>query len=191
MLDYLACLAYGLAAIVSLLAARTAHASGRGRGDMAVWLGGAALLSLLIVVRLADGEDIARGMLRGFAALEGFYNMRMAGQIAALIVLGGLLALGWRKFQADLVVKRGSISAKFIRAAILAMFGFVLLYGLRVISLHAVDSVLYAGPLRLNWLLEAGLVILLSGAAGLYLRHCRKHPKGNAREGMPSRIRRQ
>jgi hypothetical protein len=178
MLNYVASLSYLLVAVLCLAAAHTARGSGRGSGDLAVWLSAAALFGLLIAMRLLGGEDVLRAVLRGIATGEGFYDTRMAGQLAGLIVLGGLLGLGWHKIRGDWLKKRASKSAGFVRAALLGMFGFALLYGLRLISLHAVDRILYAGPVRLNWVLEAAFTLILGGAAVLYVRHCRKHAPG-------------
>jgi len=181
MLNYAASLSYVFAALLCLAAAHTARGTGRNLGDMIVWLSGAALFGVLIAMRMLGGEEIVRDTVRGIAAGEGLYNRRMAGQLAGLIVLAGLLAVGWARIRADLLKKRKSQSAKFIRAALLAMFGFALLYGLRLISLHAVDRILYAGPVRLNWLLEAALTFLLAAAAAMYLLHCRRHAPGDWR----------
>lgn len=178
MLNYLASLSYLVAASLCLVAALTGQRTRRSRSDMIVWLSACGLFIALIAVRLLGGEDIARDFLRGIATGEGFYSTRTAGQLAALIVLGGLLALGWNKIRGDWLKKRGSKSAIFIRIALVGMFGFALLYGLRIISLHALDRLLYAGPVRLNWVLEAAFTLIIAGPAVQYLRHCRKTAPG-------------
>lgn len=178
MLIYLASLAYLAAALLCLAAAITARRTGRSKGDMAVWITAAAMFAVLIAMRMLGGEDYLRGLLRAVAAGEGFYNTRRLGQVAAIILLAGLLGLGWHKIRLDWMHKRGSQTARFMRFVLLTMAGFALLYGLRLISLHAVDQLLYAGPLRLNWVLEGALTLTIAAAAVLYIRHCRRRSAG-------------
>lgn len=178
MLNYLASLGYLIAALLCMAGAVTGRNTGRSKGDMAVWISAAAMFGVLIAMRMLGGEDYLRGLLRGVAAGEGFYNTRWLGQVAAIILLAGLLGLGWHKIRLDWVQKRGSQTARFMRVVLLAMAGFALLYGLRLISLHAVDQLLYAGPLRLNWLLEGAFTLTIAAAAVFYIRHCRRRAAG-------------
>lgn len=178
MLNYLASLAYLTAALLCVIAAATGQRTGRSRGDMVVWASAAAMFVALVAMRLLNGEDYLRGLLRALAAGEGFYNTRWLGQIAAIILLAGVLGLGWHKLRLDWIHKRGSQTSRFMRAVLLAMAGFALLYGLRLISLHGIDRLLYAGPLRLNWVLEGSFTLIITVAAALYIRHCRRRPAG-------------
>ena len=189
MLNYLASLGYLIAALLCVAGAVTGGQTGRSKGDVAVWISAAAMFGVLIAMRMLGGEDFLRGLLRGVLAGEGFYNTRAAGQLAAIILLAGLLGLGWHKMRLVWLHKRGSQTARFMRVAVLTMAGFALLYGLRLISLHAVDQLLYAGPLRLNWVLEGALTLTIAATAVLYIRHCRRRSAGRwvAAENHPGK----
>lgn len=186
MLNYLASLSYLVAALVCLAAAWIGPKTGRSKGDMAVWLCAAAMFLLFVGMRLTGGEDMLRAALRSVATGEGFYNARALGQIAALIVLAGVGWLGWHKIRDDWRKKRGSRTAVFIRWALLGMAGFVVLYALRLISLHFVDRLLYAGPVRLNWVLDGALTVTVAAAALFYFQHCRKTKPGQWIVNTPS-----
>jgi hypothetical protein len=62
------------------------------------------------------------------------------------------------------VRSRGEWRRQALGIAQLASFAMLGLIALRMISLHAVDSLLYGG-LRLNWWLDIGLSLLVGAAA--------------------------
>ena len=43
------------------------------------------------------------------------------------------------------------------------------LVALRLVSFHATDALLYA-PLRLNWVLDIGLTLIVAGSAWAFIR---------------------
>lgn len=45
----------------------------------------------------------------------------------------------------------------------------MMLLGLRIVSLHQIDQLLY-GPKKLNWLVDIGASLLAMGAAVVYIR---------------------
>jgi hypothetical protein len=161
--------AYGLTALACLLAMGRATRRGRGRGlaELRHWAGCAAFFVALATARIFDVEERGRSTLRALAQDANLYANRWSWQapLAAIATLGAivLLALAIRTFPGAKSKKRLAIWIS--RQAVLA---FVTLFAMRMISLHAIDSLLYAGPIRLNWLLDGGLTLTVLIAAVVY-----------------------
>ena len=148
-ISILACLIYGMIALLCLAPAVTGSGALRRH-----WLAAAALMVGLIAMRLAGGEDRIRQAAREMAMQSGNYASRWEFQIplalgvalAGTALLAGLLR-HWR------AAPRGS-RQRLVIVSRFGMLGLLLLYALRLVSLHQIDAILYAGPLRLNWIFE-------------------------------------
>ncbi len=163
-------LMYGIVLLVCLLAATScgkfAHASARRL--VCHWLGAGGVFALLIVARVALWEDRTRDYFRAAFRTAGEYDVRWEFQLALIGGVGVLTALclglwlrEWRRAASDSIRKLVLLSR-------LGLLGLVPLYGLRIASHHAVDRLLYTGPLRINWVAEAGLCALVAGSAWLF-----------------------
>lgn len=165
----LAVLGYGVTVGVSLLALRKGASGGRPRMDNLHWLACAIFFSSLVVIRAFDLEERVRATLRSFAQDENLYADRFAWQapLAAIAALLGIILvwLAVRSFPG-----KGSPPRLAVWISRQAVLLFIPLFAMRIISLHAVDSLLYSGPVRLNWLLEAGLTLTALLAAAMYVR---------------------
>lgn len=136
--------------------------------DRRHWLLGAAIFAGLALFRLVDGEDRVRAIARGAITAAGDYAERTAvqvplaiGALIAVIVMFWLFARSWQ------ATRRGS-RARPVLLSRYALFALVPLYGLRLVSLHQTDWLLYSGPIRINWLLEGAICAVVGGAAGLH-----------------------
>ena len=161
MLSAAAAAFYLVVAALCLLAARAQ--SGLPKVG-AVWLAIAMLFLLLAGSRAFGLEESLRGAMRSWLQATGEYGGRRSLQalFAALLVgMGGLATIGL------LTARRGNSSGPdprgigFASYAAAAMIGLV---GLRLISLHAVDALLY-GPLHLNWLIDMGASAVVAACA--------------------------
>jgi len=86
--------------------------------------------------------------------------------VAAILFVGAMLA-GWRYYRVVRMIRgRRNIATTIARGCALAM----ILLALRLISLHAIDAMLYAGPVRLNWIIDIGASLLVMGSAIAYWR---------------------
>lgn len=155
----------GLALIAcALLAALTATRTLRRRPvEPGCWWAIAAILAILALYRLLGLQQSWLAAVRSVAQESGWYADRRLPQVWAtcLLLLSAILPLA---AGVSLLRQRLSSSALGAGASTYALLG---LYVLRDISLHAVDSALYAGigPVRVNWILEAGLLLTISGSA--------------------------
>lgn len=174
MLNTLAIYAYVIAAIPCLIAALATLRTRRSATDALIWLAAMGLLLAMSAARANGLEDILRETMREAASSGGWYGSRRNAQVLAITaVLVLVLAAGsWWALRGKRNARRGSLSIRFVRAALIAMLAFAALYALRIVSMHAVDQLLYAGPVRLNWVLDAGLTASIAIAALLYIRHC-------------------
>lgn len=177
--------------VACLLAARAAIAGARAlrdgrRGDVAHWLALAALLALLAAFRLLEGEDLIRHGARGAMVGMGNYGGRRAVQVplAVAALLAGI-GCGWLFVRRWRAARPGS-RARPVLVARFAALAFAPLYGLRLVSLHQTDRLLYDGPLPLNWILEGLICVALAGAALAYVGQVRRHSQGVGRGKGPA-----
>ncbi|MEM7780762.1 MAG: hypothetical protein AAF697_10260 [Pseudomonadota bacterium] len=133
------------------------------------------LFLLLAASRGLGLEDILRAELRDWLRAEGVMGERRTWQgyvITAMIlvfVTAAFLALyratsrmaGRRNFATIIALASGA-----------AMIGLI---GLRMISLHAMDTLLY-GPLKLNWVGDIGASMVAFTAGLVYIRLVRARP---------------
>lgn len=159
--------------VVTALTAMAAAMTASGRGQLA-WHGKswwllAAIFAALIAIRLAGLEDLLREALRDTLRASAGYEGRRAIQqpiVTGLVGLAAAAAIWWLYRMARGARGRRNLATL---AALAGGAGMVFLVPLRIISLHAVDSLLY-GPLKLNWLLDIGASCLVAGAAIYYVR---------------------
>jgi hypothetical protein len=179
--DFVRELGYGLAATVCLLgwrSERRAAAAGADAAWPALWLSLAAMVGVLMLVRLAQVQYVFTDLGREEARESGLYDLRRLFQVG---LIGGL-ALAWC---AAVMVAAWRVPARRRRylpaiAAASAIIGFA---GVRAISLHHIDAVLYNHPLaglRIVVLVEFAL---LAGLAAAVLLAVRRRGPGTPRAG--------
>lgn len=159
-----------LACLGAALAARHQHDR---KGDVWHWRFAALVFVGLWVMRLADGEDALRAALRESVRSAGQYGGREDWQVPlaisfALVALA-IAVLFVRAWQKE---RRGS-RARWVLLAQAGLSSLMPLFGLRLVSLHQTDRLLYSGPVRLNWLIEGAICATVALAAYAYWRRCR------------------
>lgn len=167
---------YGLVVVAALFAGRIAHAHRQQAWHVRCWLSVAALFVLLIILRVFDLEEIMRTDLRVLLAAEGLSQGRRAYQgiiIATLIALFAAAGLSLAYWVSQRISGRRNIAVALAGAGCVAMLTLILF---RVISLHALDSLLF-GPLKLNWFGDLGITFATLGSALFYAHHVRRIPE--------------
>lgn len=166
---------YGIVACSALLALRSAVVQRQIGWHRIAWAFVAALFVGLAIMRLFVLEELLRHTMRSSQWMQERYAERRAIQTpiaAALVIVAGLAAafLGLRL--APGLRSRRTIAAL---AALGASGGLIVLVLMRIVSLHAVDALLY-GPLKLNWVLDLGAsaAVLLASIAYLVVTHRRR-----------------
>jgi cation transport ATPase len=160
---------YALVLGVCLLAAMTATSQRQPFAHRRTWVLIAFAFGLFALLRIAGFEEMLRDLLRSELRLGGGYNQRRALQrpLAFVIsaVVGVMFAWGlWRQWRA---AQGRRNMALFVAFAALTMM--VMLLGLRIVSLHQIDVLLY-GPAKLNWVIDIGASLTVLTAAGFYIR---------------------
>ncbi len=160
---------YALVVMAALAAAVLAKKRDEQLWHRASWLVLAGLFTLLLVSRVAGLEDLLREALRDLLRADAAYDRRQAIQrpvVASLVALA-LAAVGWGLYRtAKYRTGRRNLA---VLAALAGGFALLFLAALRLISLHAIDGLLY-GPLKLNWLADIGASSLVAGAAVYYVK---------------------
>lgn len=169
MLSLIAAGLYALVAACCVLAARASikhrQMSWHSRG----WILVAVLFIVLAVFRVVGIEEMLRADLRLALHVEGAYEERRTFQrpvVAAIIMIGSAMA-GWWIFRVARAVKgRRNIAAvlAFSNAALM-----IFLLVLRLVSLHAVDAILF-GPAKINWIVDIGSSLIVMASAMVYRR---------------------
>ena len=145
-------LAFGLAALTALLAARTPTVAARRSW---AWIGAvhlALVAEILVELRYVSHDTIDMALV----AL-GWHESRRVWQVALLLILFATAGWAWKRWRPE---RAGSALTRVARVAtLIALLNFVI----ESISLHQIDAVLYRplGPVLLNgwlWLAEGGLV---------------------------------
>ncbi|MEZ5687679.1 MAG: hypothetical protein R3E21_02685 [Caenibius sp.] len=166
-LDVLGSLFYLCAMMAALAAARWGHQARRPFSEAGHWFAVAAFLAALALSRVLQVEENMQQALRHMLVTGGQYQGRGAFQsvLAAVCLLGiGLAAfIALRSLVAS---PAGSVRRclAWSRLAILAMVGLI---GLRMISYHPVDALLYGGP-HLNRVIDVGATLAIGWAALAY-----------------------
>ena len=172
-MSQLAVLVYALVALACLAAMRAAAPQSDRRGDLYHWLACAGVFVGLLALRLWQVEDRLRDAVRVWARGTGEYQSRAELQLPVALLMAALgLAIVyvfirlWRE-------RRPGSRARLVLSSRFAVLGLLPLFGLRLVSLHQIDQVLYAGPLRINWMIEGVICIVVSGCAALYFLRIR------------------
>ncbi len=171
-------IACGVYVLVIALVWRAIHAArATGRSHARGWLAVVATILVLLAVRVFQGEDLARHFLREIAASMGSYDDRYRWQLPLAGVIGlvflAILVGSWRSLRSS----KGDRALRLLRIAQIASLCFAPLYALRILSLHATDAFLYAGPVRPNWLLEISLLLMIAGSSTAYAARVRASPR--------------
>lgn len=164
---------YGCVLVVCLAAAITARGSRQLPGHVWTWVLLALFFAALIPLRMLEVEEAVRDSLRAAMRAEGSYRERRDIQgpiVAAIILLSGAGALALLYRTARNVRGRRNFARV---AALVAALAMLFLMTLRMVSLHAVDALLY-GPVKLNWVIDLGASLTVLGAAGFYTRLVRR-----------------
>lgn len=136
-----------------------------------VWLVAVGLFTACALSRLFGLEEGLRLLLRGELREEHIYSARREYQsvIASVIIVVATLAafVGAVTVFRSGVLKSGGRS-RIVLAAGLACAGMALLIVVRVVSLHALDVLIYRGP-RLNWIVDIGTTGAVGVLAWLYV----------------------
>lgn len=167
-LSFAALALYGAAIVSALSAGRRAWLFGRPFRNVRPWFLLALAYASLLIFRLFQGEDRIRDGLRDMLRSHQLYEQRrdLQAPLAVLVILVGalLVFILWKNWPR----KSGRREDVYKILASLAAWLFLPLYGLRLVSLHAIDALLYAGPVRLNWILEAAICLATTIFAILY-----------------------
>lgn len=170
--------AAGIYVIVLAACLAAAFAAARFRQAPAHWRTWAFIalgFSLLAFLRVIGAEEIIRDSFRQLLAVEGVYENRRSFQrpLAAGILgtMSAAVALGLLR-QWYLARGRRNVAVVVGLAGLATM---VMLLGLRIVSLHQLDMLLY-GPLKLNWIMDLGASLAVLGAALLYIRFVTQRP---------------
>ena len=170
-----ACAVYLVVAVAAALAARAAGRAFPGHPDARAWAWTAAFFVLLCVIRLTNAEHALTDLLREQLRLENEYEVRQEFQrpIVALVVLlvaGALVVAGRR------LMRRRHRLAQLRYLAHLGVLALIVLSVLRLVSFHAIDSVLY-GTLHLNWVVDLGASAAVGICAALYARRAQRRAR--------------
>ena len=171
---------YAAVFIACLIACVRSAKAGQPAWHARSWLFLAILFALFIVLRVAMLEELMRMAARDFLREQGAYASRRELQ-TTMIIAFVLLAAGFAAWlirrQMRAANRRTDIAVKLAVAGGLGIAG---LLGLRVISLHMIDELLY-GPLKLNWIGDIGLSCAVLFAAVHYTRQLTSLRRGSRR----------
>lgn len=160
---------YVIVIALSAWAAQTALGRRQNFAERRSWVLVAASFLGLALLRLVNAEELLRQSLRQTIIDQGVYANRWDVQRPLVAVSMALAAVLFVWIVRRLSVPIGDRLDLPVRVALLAVLGFVPLLALRVISLHGTDMILYHGPLRLNWVLDAGLSLTVAASALIYI----------------------
>lgn len=159
-----------------LAAAITAARSRQPAAHWRMWSAIALVFALLAAMRFIGFEEVVRDAFRDLLRVEGAYTERRSLQrpLSAAVIFGisGLFVWGlWRQSRG--VQGRRNLALLVAQASTVGM---VMLAGLRIVSLHELDALLY-GPLKLNWIADMGASVITAVAAVTYIRLVRRQPR--------------
>ena len=168
MLSIVAAVLYGFVVAACLAAAAQSHAHHQQPWHAKTWGVIALLFAALIVSRLLNIEEIVRADLRDWLRTEDMLDGRRVWQrwlIAGAIFIVASAGL----FAAYRIIGRVT-GRRNISVAIAAGCSGIMLcvIALRLISLHAMDRLLY-GPLKLNWVGDIGTSAAIIVVAAYYV----------------------
>ena len=166
-LNVAVCCLYVGAIAASTSAWRQASKYHRPPRERRIWLYIAGFFLAILIWRALGLEDLVRNTLRAWLRGDGDYDRRRTLQapfvavtipvaVAACSYLVWKIMNGWRDALQSCI--------RLAWLAIAAMLGMI---AARLISFHALDSLLYGGP-HFNWLVDPGATLLSMYAAWRY-----------------------
>ena len=142
------------------------------RWHRSAWVVLAILFALLFAARITGLEEGVREALRTSLRHSGGYAGRRTVQavsVGAVLLVGGVVAAVMAtRLRATLRTRQDRAAG----AAVAAGAALLALIALRIISLHAIDRLLY-GPVKLNWFADLGTCFVVLIAAFYYVRWSR------------------
>lgn len=127
------------------------------------------MFAALIASRLFGLEEAVQHSLRAALRERGNYDARRPLQALLAVLVIGVVVLGggFAALRTGQLLRGQRDRA--VAAGLAATGAIVVLIALRIISLHAIDRLLY-GPLKLNWLGDVGASVIVLFAALYYWR---------------------
>lgn len=148
------------------------------------WLVVGGSFVLFLVMRVLQVEDRLRSAGRAMVIQEHGYSKRWDWQApaAALLVILIFTALFFMWVRRSRSKGRHAQLPMTVRLAFAAVGAMFVLIMLRLVSLHAIDSILYRGP-HLNWLVDTGstVVVILTGIVAAVQGRKPTKPVGRSR----------
>lgn len=158
-----------------LMAAAAASRHRQPDPHLRAWTVLALAFGALTLLRLGGIEELLRDFFRAELRLEGAYAERRTYQrwfaLATMTAVGALFT--WGLIRQWGAVRGRRNMALFAAWASIAMM--ILLLGLRIVSLHQIDVLLY-GPVKLNWIIDIGASLTVLAAAAVYIRLVTQRP---------------
>jgi hypothetical protein len=168
-LSLIAAAFYGAVVVSCVLALTAAHDRRQIRWHVTGWSVLALLFIILAAMRIFAIEDILREGMRLLLRAEGSYDSRRSVQgpiFATFFLIAAAIGAFWFYRVTRTIRGRRNIAAML---AIASGCSLVFLLVLRIVSLHAMDELLY-GPLKLNWVVDLGSSAVVLAAGFYYWR---------------------
>ncbi|EAQ28205.1 hypothetical protein NAP1_11438 [Erythrobacter sp. NAP1] len=167
-LSMLAACLYAVVITASLLAFIEARKARQRPLHGQIWIAIAVIFTLLIASRLLLIEDAVRADLREALRASQIFAARREMQgpfVAGALLLCLAVGFGGAYFTMRKIIGRRDRAVAIAAASCAVM---LVIVAMRIISLHAMDSLLY-GPLKLNWVGDLGASAAIIGAASFYV----------------------
>lgn len=159
---------YFVVLLACLLAAMTAGRQRQPGAHRRMWTVIAFAFGAFALIRIGGFEEQLRDFLRAELRTGGAYDERRT--IQRYVAFGVIAAVGglflWELFRQSRGLRGRRNIALFAAFAALAMM--VMLIGLRIVSLHQIDVLLY-GSAKLNWIIDIGATLTVLASAALYV----------------------
>ncbi len=168
-LSMIAAAVYALVALACLLAAFSVGKAGVHSRHRRNWLLIAAFFAFLFFLRGLLIEDMAESLIRSALQSGGLYSSRRGLQALTAIVMIAAVLTGFSVWLFKRLRQARGRRGKAVLVAQCASIGMVLLVLVRLVSFHPIDALLY-GPLKLNWIADLGLALIVTTSA-LYHRN--------------------
>ena len=171
-MNLIAAVYYCVVAALAVRADRATKAAGR-TSHRPSWMTIAGLFLGFALWRLVDGDHTLHYLLvQGHLGAPIYAERRWIQGL--LVLFGGLCGLILLVNEA-----RNPTRARWFRLGWTASLALLTLTGLRMISWHALDAILFAplGPTRLNHVLDIGLATIVGWSAGKAMRRTGQMPR--------------
>ena len=191
LVSFVGVLLYSAAAACCLFAAHNARNAGARAVRIANWLMIAGFFVGLMALRGLLIEDWIEQTVRQLIRDTGGYNERRRYQAAMALIMAGLaLVIALVGYRSLARLRNRSDTILFIaNAACAAMVGLI---AFRMLSLHAIDRILY--DFRVNWLIDIGATFLVGACAvvfALRAKSARRRQEPAPREPVARALRRE